>query len=225
MKPITFRMRNKQRLMALMIAGTVVGLGYQADIAQADTTAVESGDSTDQSSTTSTATAKTVTLSQQSPTTTENDAAETNSSTSEKTPAAATTPIAKPIAKPAAVTPQVRAISTPTATAPQSTNSSAVTPTTTASIVKTGTFGTAPWTLDSDGNMVISAGTFRGGELGSYNHTDVKHVTFAGKVVLGTDASRLFSGWSSLTGIDGLANLDTSQTVLMDDMFSQTGLQ
>ena len=73
--------------------------------------------------------------------------------------------------------------------------------------------------------MVISAGTFRGGELGSYNHTDVKHVTFAGKVVLGTDASRLFSGWSSLTGIDGLANLDTSQTVLMDDMFSQTGLQ
>ncbi|MCM6798215.1 BspA family leucine-rich repeat surface protein [Levilactobacillus brevis] len=225
MKPTTFRMRNKQRLMALMIAGTVVGLGYQADIAQADTTAVESGDSTDQSSTTSTATAKTVTLSQQSPTTTENDAAETNSSTSEKTPAAATTPIAKPIAKPAAVTPQVRAISTPTATAPQSTNSSAVTPTTTASIVKTGTFGTAPWTLDSDGNMVISAGTFRGGELGSYNHTDVKHVTFAGKVVLGTDASRLFSGWSSLTGIDGLANLDTSQTVLMDDMFSQTGLQ
>lgn len=225
MKPTTFRMRNKQRLMALMIAGTVVGLGYQADIAQADTTAVESGDSTDQSSTTSTATAKTVTLSQQSPTTTENDAAETNSSTSEKTPAAATTPIAKPIAKPAAVTPQVRAISTPTATAPQSTNSSAVTPTTTASIVKTGTFGTAPWTLDSDGNMVISAGTFRGGELGSYNHTDVKHVTFAGKVVLGTNASRLFSGWSSLTGIDGLANLDTSQTVLMDDMFSQTGLQ
>lgn len=225
MKPTTFRMRNKQRLMALMIAGTVVGLGYQADIAQADTTAVESGDSTDQSSTTSTATAKTVTLSQQSPTTTENDAAETNSSTSEKTPAAATTPIAKPIAKPAAVTPQVRAISTPTATAPQSTNSSAVTPTTTASIVKTGTFGTAPWTLDSDGNMVISAGTFRGGELGSYSHTDVKHVTFAGKVVLGTDASRLFSGWSSLTGIDGLANLDTSQTVLMDDMFSQTGLQ
>ncbi|MEN2361253.1 BspA family leucine-rich repeat surface protein [Levilactobacillus brevis] len=249
MKPTTFRMRNKQRLMALMIAGTVVGLGYQADIAQADTTAVESGDSTDQSSTTSTATAKTVTLSQQSSTTTENDAAETNSSTSEKTPAteptstpttatntdqtptatassaAATTPIAKAIAKPAAVTPQVRAISTPTATAPQSTNSSAVTPTTTASIVKTGTFGTAPWTLDSDGNMVISAGTFRGGELGSYNHTDVKHVTFAGKVVLGTDASRLFSGWSSLTGIDGLANLGTSQTVLMDDMFSQTGLQ
>lgn len=93
MKPTTFRMRNKQRLMALMIAGTVVGLGYQADIAQADTTAVESGDSTDQSSTTSTATAKTVTLSQQSPTTTENDAAETNSSTSEKTPAAATTPM------------------------------------------------------------------------------------------------------------------------------------
>lgn len=43
MKPTTFRMRNKQRLMALMIAGTVVGLGYQADIAQADTTAVESG--------------------------------------------------------------------------------------------------------------------------------------------------------------------------------------
>ena len=26
MKPTTFRMRNKQRLMALMIAGTVVGL-------------------------------------------------------------------------------------------------------------------------------------------------------------------------------------------------------
>lgn len=258
MKPTTFKMRNKQRLMALMIAGTVVGLGYQADIAQADTTAVEPGDSTDQSTATSTTTAKTVTLSQQSPTTAENGAAaETDSRAAEKTPAtnltnpdqvtatdgataantdqtptttaspaATTTPTAKAVATPAAVTPQARAISTPTATAPQSTNTPAVTPTTTAaSIVKTGTFGTAPWTLDSDGNMVISAGTFRGGELGSYNHTDVKHVTFAGKVVLGTDASRLFSGWSSLTGIDGLANLDTSQTVLMDDMFSQTGLQ
>lgn len=251
MKPTTFKMRNKQRLMALMIAGTVVGIGYQADIAQADTTAVEPEDSTDQSTATSTTTAKTATLNHQSTTTAEDEpAAKTDSSTSEKTPAveptstptpatntdqaptttassaAATTPTAKAVATPAAVTPQARAISTPTATAPQSTNTPAVTPTTTAaSIVKTGTFGTAPWTLDSDGNMVISAGTFRDGALGSYNHTDVKHVTFAGKVVLGTDASRLFSGWSSLTGIDGLANLDTSQTVLMDDMFSQTGLQ
>lgn len=252
MKPTTFKMRNKQRLMALMIAGTVVGLGYQADIAQADTTAVESGDSTDQSTATATTTAKTATLNHQSTTTVEDEpAARTDSSTSEKIPATeptstptatanadqtqtttaspattTTTPTAKAVATLAAVTPQARAISTPTATAPQSTNTPAVTPTTTAaSIVKTGTFGTAPWTLDSDGNMVISAGTFRDGGLGSYNHTDVKHVTFAGKVVLGTDASRLFSGWSSLTGIDGLANLDTSQTVLMGDMFSQTGLQ
>jgi len=236
MKPTTFKMRNKQRLMALMIAGTVVGLGYQADIAQADTTAVEPEDSTDQSTATATTTAKTATLNHQSTTTAEDEpAAKTDSSTSEKTlateptstpttaantdqtptttasPAATTTtPTAKAVATPAAVTPQARAISTPTATVPQSTNSPAVTPTTTAaSIVKTGTFGTAPWTLDSDGNMVISAGTFRDGGLGSYNHTDVKHVTFAGKVVLGTDASQLFSGWSALTGIDGLANLDT----------------
>ena len=65
MKPTTFKMRNKQRLMALMIAGTVVGLGYQADIAQADTTAVDSGDSKDQSPAKATTTDKTATLSHQ----------------------------------------------------------------------------------------------------------------------------------------------------------------
>lgn len=95
---------------------------------------------------------------------------------------------------------------------------------TTPTIVRSGTFGTSPWTLDSDGVMTFSAGTFGQRTSPAFFNTDVTKIVFAGPVVLNANSSMAFEGSTNLTAIEGLENVDASQVVNMNQMFQQSGL-
>ncbi|MCH5464169.1 hypothetical protein [Levilactobacillus tujiorum] len=59
-------------------------------------------------------------------------------------------------------------------------------------IVKSGTFGTSPWTLDSDGVMTFSAGTFGAGISPAFFKSVVTKIVFAGPIVLNANSSMAF---------------------------------
>lgn len=91
-------------------------------------------------------------------------------------------------------------------------------------IVKSGTFGTSPWTLDSDGVMTFSAGTFGAGISPAFYKSVVTKIVFAGPVVLNANSRMAFLGATNLKTIEGLENVDASQVVDMSQMFRQSGL-
>lgn len=91
-----------------------------------------------------------------------------------------------------------------------------------------GTWGTCKWKIEN-GVLYISGGYV--GSRVSYAQgwrdnneikESVKKVKITGKITFesGTSLSFMFSGLRNMTSIEGLANLDTSNVALMDDMFA-----
>ena len=90
--------------------------------------------------------------------------------------------------------------------------------------VASGTWGTCPWTLDSNGVLTIGAGTGENipsdtqqGPWYQYR-TKIKSVKTTGTVVLPASSAYLFASCSSLTNLD-LKSFDTSKVTDMSYMF------
>ena len=119
-----------------------------------------------------------------------------------------------------------------------------------AEIIDSGTCGTCPWTVDSDGTLTIGAGRLSYGDWPWAQYSDmVTRVETDGKVVCGesldgcfwgfaslesadlsswdtssvTDATSMFYGCTSLTSLD-LSSWDTSSMQDIEAMFSDSGL-
>ena len=89
-----------------------------------------------------------------------------------------------------------------------------------------GTWGTCPWVLDSDGVLTISPG--QGKQTGGISpwmkyKTDIKNVVFAGddtnRVVLPSGSSDMFNEMSNLVSVE-FGTADTSEVVNMAEMFN-----
>ncbi|WP_162257426.1 BspA family leucine-rich repeat surface protein [Levilactobacillus senmaizukei] len=88
-------------------------------------------------------------------------------------------------------------------------------------IVDSGVAGTSKWTKDSNGVMTIYGGNFQ--SMGTW--ASINKVVFAlsdtgQKVVLPKYAMNLFQNWFNITEYDGLENVDASNVVMMNNMFS-----
>ncbi len=104
-----------------------------------------------------------------------------------------------------------------------------------AEIVDSGTCGTCPWTVDSDGTLTIGAGTLASNDESSDEFwpwtkyqwgkgpVELKKVVTDGKVVGGENLSYCFRGLSSLESVD-VSTLDTSSVTNMNNMFSECSL-
>jgi surface protein len=83
-----------------------------------------------------------------------------------------------------------------------------------------GTVGTVNWQLGDDGVMTLSAGTISSTATISQASTATKLV-FEGKVtVSGSTRTNIFNGFSSVTSIEGISNLDTSNLTDFSEIFS-----
>ncbi|MGL9997466.1 hypothetical protein IGJ41_002749 [Enterococcus sp. DIV1537a] len=88
--------------------------------------------------------------------------------------------------------------------------------------VASGTYGTAPWRLDGDGTLHISAGAFNEDAVPWKNHAEIiKKIVFEGTVIAYEDSNGLFSDLPQVTEINGLDKLDVSSVTSMRTMFSK----
>ncbi|WP_248923032.1 BspA family leucine-rich repeat surface protein [Olsenella intestinalis] len=91
-----------------------------------------------------------------------------------------------------------------------------------ASIVSSGTFGTCPWTFDSDGVLTIGSGTLPNSTgymyWDSLQTYEVKRVRTSGRIVAAESISGLFSSFSKMTSAD-LSGIDTSAVTNMSGVF------
>lgn len=92
--------------------------------------------------------------------------------------------------------------------------------------IASGTFGTSPWRLDTDGVLHLQSGKFsynsnKGSMLSPWNEYEdkIKQITFEGLVTAYSDSSYLFADLGSLVQINNLNLLDTSQVTNMSGMF------
>ncbi len=92
--------------------------------------------------------------------------------------------------------------------------------------IKTGTFGTANWSLETTpgnpeyGVLHISAGEFAAGQGNWSTHfSDIEKIVFDGPVTANEDSSKMFDGLKNLLYIEGLEKLDTSAVKNMRQMF------
>lgn len=100
--------------------------------------------------------------------------------------------------------------------------------TVTATVVASGDFskevtGGSTWTLDSNGLLTISAGTWgamQGANSWYSNRAKIKSVVIEGPVTAGSSLAYTFFGAANLTSISGLNYIDTSHVTDMDRMFS-----
>ena len=92
--------------------------------------------------------------------------------------------------------------------------------------VKTGIWGSAPWSFDTNtGTFTIDSGALDDRIGAPWDWTrnvgQVKKIVFTGptKATKGTNSVALFSGFENLTEIVGLTNLDTSESTSFERMF------
>ena len=92
-----------------------------------------------------------------------------------------------------------------------------------AAVTASGTWGTCPWSLSSDGVLTIGAGT--GANSSGYGsapwysqRANIKSVELTGEVKLPQSVANLFADCSNLTSFDA-SNLDTSAVTDMNNMF------
>ncbi|MCT0015353.1 BspA family leucine-rich repeat surface protein [Lactococcus lactis subsp. lactis] len=90
--------------------------------------------------------------------------------------------------------------------------------------ITTGTCGTAPWKIDSEGVLHIEAGTFTytgptSGSPWKNWANNINKIIFEGRVLTNIGASSLFMGLSKVVTIENIANLDTSNATNMSWMF------
>lgn len=250
MKKYRNNVDTRKPLLALLLAGTVVGVSYQTTTARADTTddpAMTSEQTpTPTAETTSTVTLKATTAQPSQPTATAAPVVAL-----QHKPTTATTPQSPARKDPTAVTPE-QVVTTGRVAPGQVAKASpmrherprraTVTPmtlsqaiqaaktTTRAAITASGKFGTVDWTMDDTGNLAFtSSGTFAGDKKYSQIQQlvpgpSIKTITFEQRVTLAPDSSMLFNQLTNLTEIIGLDQIDTSQVTSMRELFSQTGL-
>ncbi|WP_367295816.1 BspA family leucine-rich repeat surface protein [Levilactobacillus yonginensis] len=239
---------SKQKLTTLALLGALAGLGYQIDVAQADTTAAP-----DQQAPKATVTSpvtktnqlqdKSVTLnhSQEEPSQNKSGNIEKSQPVEETEPQPEKTPVAPAPQAPAA--PEQTApdkVTTPAKhDAPQPANLDAVQPQQSVESarmaapvapveVQTGVWGTSKWTLNDQGTMTIFAGTL-GRAFNQFDSTNdnifgATKVVFdgtAGKIVLPANANSLFASFEKVTAYEGLDNVDTSQVAMMNNLFAE----
>ncbi|WP_285121659.1 MucBP domain-containing protein [Lactococcus petauri] len=94
--------------------------------------------------------------------------------------------------------------------------------------IAAGTFGTAPWRIDSSGVLHIGAGTFsdtpvnqNGARLSPWYQwsKQITSIRFEGDVVAGNILSNLFDYLTNVTSIEGIERLNTSHTTEMQRVF------
>ncbi|EOV2449530.1 BspA family leucine-rich repeat surface protein, partial [Enterococcus faecalis] len=77
--------------------------------------------------------------------------------------------------------------------------------------IDSGVYGTAPWRLDGEGTLHISAGAFNEDAVPWKNHAEIiKKIVFEGTVIAYEDSNGLFSDLPQVTEINGLDKLDVS---------------
>jgi len=226
----------------------VAGLGYQIDVAQADTAATP-----DQQAPKTTVTSpaektnqlqdKSATLSRSQEESSQNKSGnventqpgEETEAQPEKTPAAPApqTPAAPEQTGPDKVTtPAKHDAPQPTnldVTKPQQSVKSARMAAPVAPVdVQTGVWGTSKWTLNDQGTMTIFAGTlgkafnqFDSANDNIFGATKVVFDGTAGKIVLPANANSLFASFEKVTAYEGLDNVDTSQVAVMNNLFAE----
>ncbi|MFC6207129.1 BspA family leucine-rich repeat surface protein [Levilactobacillus tongjiangensis] len=237
---------SKQKLATLALLGAVAGLGYQIDVAQADTTATPDQQApkttvTSPATTTNQLQDKSATLSrsQEEPSQNKSGNVENSQLVKEAEPQPEETPAAPQApAAPEQTTPDK--VATPAKhDTPQPTNLDVVQPqqpvkrarmaTPVAPIdIQTGVWGTSKWTLNDQGTMTIFAGTL-GRAFNQFDSTNdnifgAKKVVFdgtAGKIVLPANANSLFASFEKVTAYEGLDNVDTSQVAMMNNLFAE----
>ncbi|EOL9681485.1 BspA family leucine-rich repeat surface protein, partial [Listeria innocua] len=90
--------------------------------------------------------------------------------------------------------------------------------------IASGTAGTAPWRIDSNGVLHIGAGQLEDNVMnlwGGYLDT-IKEIVFEGDVIAGSSLRSFFDGMQNLTAIQNLDRLDTSNVRDMNRMFINT---
>ncbi|MGL4481886.1 MAG: MucBP domain-containing protein [Lactococcus garvieae] len=94
--------------------------------------------------------------------------------------------------------------------------------------IASGTFGTAPWRIDSSGVLHIGAGTFsdtpvnqNGLRLSPWYQwsKQITSIRFEGDVIAGNILSNLFDYLANVTHIEGIEKLNTSHTTEMQRVF------
>ncbi|WP_416887368.1 BspA family leucine-rich repeat surface protein, partial [Listeria monocytogenes] len=93
-----------------------------------------------------------------------------------------------------------------------------------ASDIASGTAGTSPWRIDSNGVLYIGAGQLEDNVMnlwGGYLDT-IKEIVFEGDVIAGLSLQSFFDGMQNLTAIQNLDRLDTSNVRDMYRMFINT---
>ena len=239
---------SKQKLATLALLGAVAGLGYQIDVAQADTAATP-----DQQAPKTTVTSpaeKTNQLQDKSATLgrSQEEPSQNKSGNVEKTQAGEKTE-PQPEKTPAASAPQAPAtpeqttpdkVTTPAKhDAPQPANLDVAQPQQPVKSarmaapvapvdVQTGVWGTSKWTLNDQGTMTIFAGTlgkafnqFDSANDNIFGATKVVFDGTAGKIVLPANANSLFASFEKVTAYEGLDNVDTSQVAVMNNLFAE----
>ncbi|EIB6116353.1 BspA family leucine-rich repeat surface protein, partial [Enterococcus faecalis] len=93
-----------------------------------------------------------------------------------------------------------------------------------------GIWGTSPISIDSDGNLIVGAGTLASNALtvdessyigdSSIKRGDVKTVTFSGKVMAPEDSKALFKSLTNCVSFTNMFNFDTQNVQDMNSMFS-----
>ena len=89
------------------------------------------------------------------------------------------------------------------------------------SVSLSGTLGTVPWRRYQDGLLVFEEGSFEGTTaIAPWNASAITRIRFDGPVTARADSSRFFGNHSSLTRIDNIHHLDTSNVTNMSQMFA-----
>lgn len=236
---------SKQKLATLALLGAVAGLGYQIDVAQADTAAAPDqqtpkttitspAEKTDQLQDKS----ATLSRSQEEPSQNKSGNVENPQPGEETEPQPEKAPAPQAPATPEQTTPDK--VTTPAKhDAPQPANLDVAQPQQPAKQarmaapvapvdVQTGVWGTSKWTLNDQGTMTIFAGTlgkaFNQFDSANDNIFGAIKVVFdgtAGKIVLPANANSLFASFEKVTAYEGLDNVDTSQVAVMNNLFAE----
>lgn len=89
--------------------------------------------------------------------------------------------------------------------------------------IDSGIIGSADWRIDSTGILHISEGDMGigavGGKWGQYA-SEIKKISFDGKILAAKNLSELFLGLNQVTEIEHLSNLDTTNVTKMRGLFS-----
>ncbi|MDG4983871.1 BspA family leucine-rich repeat surface protein [Lactococcus lactis] len=115
-----------------------------------------------------------------------------------------------------------KVLTTTTVPSQSTTNTTPVEEDTLSDDIASGTWGTVPWTIDSEGTLLLESGTTSDIYISPWDDysLQIKKIVFEGKVIGSGSASSLFNGLANVEDIQNLNNFDTSAITDMSFMFS-----